>query len=55
MINMKFKKFKDNYLKKFRLYYRQEGTNRRELKRSIYDNPKLTEVQKDRFWKLVIE
>lgn len=55
MINMKFKRFKKIYLKKFRGYYRMEDCNRRELKRSIYDNPKLTEVQKNKFWKLVIE
>lgn len=54
MINMKFKKFKDNYLEKFRKYYRMEDCNKKELKRSVYDNPKLTDNQKDRFWSLVI-
>lgn len=48
-----FKRFKDNYLSKFRKYYRDEDRNTKELKRSVYDNPKLNNSQKDMFWKLV--
>ena len=55
MTNMKFKRFKEIYLKKFRGYYRMEDCNRKELKRSVYDNPKLTEYQKNIFWTLIKE
>ena len=49
----KYKIFKEEYLKRFRKYYREENCNRKELKRAVYDNPKLTEIQKRRFWELV--
>ena len=49
----KYKVFKDLYLNKFRLYYNDEGTNRKKLKESVFDNPKLTNIQKKRFWELV--
>ncbi len=55
MTNRKFKVFKDNYLSKFRKYYRDKDRNTNELKRSVYDNPKLTEYQKNKFWSLVQE
>lgn len=29
--------------------------NKRELKRAVFDNPKLTEKQKEEFWNLVTE
>lgn len=48
-----FKRFKLMYLDKFRLYYKDKNTNRKELKRSIDDSPKLTNIQKKRFWELV--
>ena len=48
-----FKRFKVMYLDKFRLYYKDKNTNRKELKRSIDDSPKLTNIQKKRFWELV--
>lgn len=54
MEKMNFNKFKDLYLNKFRKYYRDEYTNKKELKRSVYDNPKLSQLQKDKFWELVV-
>ena len=53
MNKLSYKIFKMNYLNKFRMYYKMEDCNRKELKRSVFDNPKLTELQKVRFWKLV--
>ena len=53
MNKLKFKVFKEQYLKRFRAYYKMQDCNRKELKRSIYDNPKLTENQKMKFWELV--
>lgn len=55
MNKLKYKIFKECYLNKFRGYYRMEDCNRKELKRSIFDNPKLTDKQKIRFWELVKE
>lgn len=55
MNKIRFKLFKACYLNKFRMYYRMEDCNRKELKRSVYDNPKLTEYQKNIFWTLIKE
>lgn len=49
----KYKIFKELYLNKFRIYYKDEGTNRKKLKESVFNNPKLTNIQKRRFWELV--
>ena len=49
-----YKLFKKMYLEKFRKYYRDKYTNKRELKRSVYDNPNLNDKQKDTFWRLVV-
>lgn len=49
----KYKLFKEEYLKKFRKYYNKEGSNKKELRKAVFDNPKLTEIQKRRFWELV--
>lgn len=49
----KYKLFKKEYLHKFRLYYKNKDSNKKELRRAVFDNPKLTEIQKRRFWELV--
>lgn len=50
----KYELFKKMYLKKFRGYYRSSDVNKKELKRSVYENPKLNDKQKNNFWELVI-
>lgn len=55
MENKKYKQFKEIYLKKFRTYYNKENSNKKEIKRSIFENPKLSEDQKIDFWELVKE
>ena len=47
-----FKVFIKEYLEKFRLYYKR-NTNRKELKRAVFDNPKLNDYQKEEFWRMV--
>ena len=47
-----FKVFIKEYLNKFRLYYKR-NTNRKELKRAVFDNPKLNDYQKEEFWRMV--
>lgn len=47
-----FKVFIKEYLEKFRLYYKR-NTNRKELKRAVFDNPKLYDYQKEEFWRMV--
>lgn len=49
-----YKLFKKMYLEKFRKYYRDKYANKKELKRSIYDNKNLNDRQKDCFWSLVV-
>lgn len=49
-----FERFKRDYLQRFIKTYRVKGINRKELKRSIYDNRNLSDEQKDDFWHLVI-
>ena len=48
-----FEKFIKEQLGRFRKTYRVRGINRKELKRSIYDNKNLSDDQKDYFWELV--
>ena len=55
MKEKEYELFKKLYLRKFRGYYRTSDTNKKELKRSVYDNPKLNDEQKNDFWNLVIE
>lgn len=50
-----FEKFIRDYLERFRKTYRVKGINKKELKRSVYDNENLTDEQKDTFWNLVKE
>lgn len=50
-----FKLFIERYLKKFRKYFRDKYSNKKELKRSVYDNKNLTDEQKDKFWNLVVK
>lgn len=47
-----FEKFKIQYLTFFRKRYKITAC-RKELKRSIFENPNLTEQQKVEFWTLV--
>lgn len=46
--------FKKWYLDRFKKYYRSSRANKKELKRSVYDNKNLSDEQKDDFWHLVI-
>ena len=46
--------FKEVYLPSFKTIYKKHKTSRKELKRSVFENPKLTEQQKVDFWRLVI-
>lgn len=47
--------FKKQWLERFKGYYRRGRMNRTKLKESVYNNPKLTDEQKDNFWKLISE
>lgn len=47
--------FKKEWLEKFKGYYKKGRVDKRKLKKSIFDNPKLMESQKEDFWKLVRE
>ena len=47
-----FEKFKIQYLTFFRKRYKITAC-RKELKRSVFENPSLTEQQKNEFWTLV--
>lgn len=57
MNNASFKRFKEAYLHKFKVCYKKADNKKQrdEIKRSIYDNPKLTEKEKKEFWTMVIE
>lgn len=48
-----FELFKKMWLDKFRGYYKKGKVDKKNLKRSIDDNPRLLESQKISFWKLV--
>lgn len=50
-----FEKFVRDYLQRFRKTYRVKDINKKELKRSVYDNKNLTDEQKDAFWEMVVE
>lgn len=45
--------FKKEWLLKFKGYYKKGRVKKTDLKKSIYDNPKLLDSQKDDFWKLI--
>lgn len=45
--------FKKEWLEKFKSYYKKGRVKKTDLKKSIYDNPKLLDSQKDDFWKLI--
>lgn len=49
-----YEMFKKHYLVRFQKTYKVKGINKTELKRSVYDNPLLTDEQKNDFWNLVI-
>lgn len=57
MVGISFASFKKKYLDRFKMYYRKADNKqqRDEIKRSVYDNPNLTEKQKNEFWELVIK
>ena len=57
MVTISFANFKKKYLDRFRLYYKRADTlkQKAEIKRSVYDNPNLTEKQKRDFWEEVIK
>ena len=51
-----FEKFKKNYLSRFIKYYIEANTTqKKEVKRSIFENPNLTEEEKEEFWNEVID
>lgn len=54
MREKEYELFKKLYLKKFRGYYRTSDVNKKELKKSVFNSPKLNEIQKNDFWELVI-
>ena len=45
--------FKKTWLERFKGYYSKGRVKKTDLKKSIYDNPKLLDSQKDDFWKLI--
>lgn len=47
--------FKKEWLERFKGYYKKGRIKKSDLKKSIYDNPKLLDSQKDDFWKLISE
>jgi len=47
--------FKKQWLERFKGYYQKGRVKKSDLKKSIYDNPKLMESQKEDFWRLVSE
>ena len=51
-----FEKFKEKYLKRFKKYYKEcyNANQRRELKKSVFDNGNLSDTQKKKFWEEVI-
>lgn len=53
MEKLQYKRFKELYLEKFIQYYNDKNTNRKELKRAVFENPKLTGIQRKRFWEMV--
>ena len=51
-----FKKFKEKYLKRFKKYYKEcyNSAQRKELKKSVFNNNNLSTKQKKEFWEEVI-
>ena len=48
--------FKKTYLSSFKkIYQRAKKYQRSGLKESVFDNPKLSEKQKEEFWEMVTE
>ena len=48
--------FKATYLSSFKkIYQRAKKYQRLGLKKSVFNNPKLSEKQKEEFWKMVTE
>ena len=48
--------FKKTYLSSFKkIYQRAKKYQRLGLKKSVFDNPKLSEKQKEEFWEIVTE
>lgn len=45
--------FKNSYLTRFIKTYRVKGINKKELKRSVFNNKHLSQDQKEDFWQLV--
>lgn len=50
-----FEFFKETYLSSFRTIYKKHKTSRKELKKTVFENPKLTEQQKESFWRLITD
>ena len=53
MTKEEYERFKKEYLKIFRNRYKNYKASRKELKRSVFESPSLTEQQKKEFWTLV--
>ena len=49
-------KFKQKYLDRFIKYYREaNAAQKKEVKRSIFDNPNITIDEKEKFWEEVMK
>ena len=57
MDKIRYGKFKDKYFDRFVKYYADSVNEqqRKELKRSIFDNPNLTIDEKEDFWDIVVK
>ena len=48
--------FKKKYLSRYKkIYQRAKKYQRLSMKKSVFDNPKLSEKQKEEFWEMVTE
>lgn len=53
MKKKEYETFKKMWVEKFKLYYKYKTIERKDLKRNIFDNPKLNDKQKEEFWELI--
>lgn len=55
MTEKEFERFQHEYLTFFKNRYKRYRNTRKELKRTVFENPSLSEKQKEMFWNLVTE
>lgn len=55
MDKQEYNKFEEMYLGRFKKYFKEctNNSQKKELKRSVYDNTNLNTRQKDKFWEKV--